>query len=230
MGIFGETGCSAEVCSLRVLFSSLLNHICWVLLFGYTDSVDPSKTGYWSEKFVTIFWRIAGGMLSTCVLSVWYDTFVLPVTWKAAVAGFYSSVQIPKTHRNKQIWGEKERKTKYNCYFIQAMFSSNLGPRQPRESRSQDFCCVCISNRSAAFPIKLFGNEHFKHLTYCEMATSDFCFSSNDIHNEKSEIHEWKHFSANTILDRALPVKDSSASLQAWTVTIVHVGSVAVIQ
>lgn len=74
VGICGKIGCSAEVCSLRVLLSSLLNHICWVLLFSYTDSVDPSKTGYWSEKFVTVFCRIAGGMLSTCVLNVWYNT------------------------------------------------------------------------------------------------------------------------------------------------------------
>lgn len=84
VGICGEMGCSAEVCSLRVLFSSLLNHICWVLLFSYTDSVDPSKTGYWSEKFVTIFCRIAGGMLSTCVLNVWYTHICLTCHLKSS--------------------------------------------------------------------------------------------------------------------------------------------------
>lgn len=128
VGICGEMGCSAEVCSLRVLFSSLLNHICWVLLFSYTDSVDPSKTGYWSEKFVTIFCRIAGGMLSTCVLNVWYTHLSYLSPEKQPLLASTHPFRFPKLTETGKSGGKKRERQNIIAISFRLCFHPILVP------------------------------------------------------------------------------------------------------
>lgn len=129
-----------------ITFAGFCCLVIQILLIHQRQDIDLKSLLQYSAEQQVACWAHVCWMCDT-------HTFVLPVTWKAAFAGFYSSVQIPKTHRNRQIWGKKERKTKYNCYFILAMFSSNFGPRQPLELKINSMNPEAKTSAASAFPM-----------------------------------------------------------------------------